>query len=912
MKTSSAQRCDTPLSQRRLFKLGPVAAGCAVMLFVSASAQAQQAAPAAQPASANLSTVVITGIRKGIEDAISVKKNSDSIVEAISAEDIGKLPDSSIAESISRLPGLASQRVAGRSQTISVRGMSGDFAGTLLNGREQVSTGDNRGVEFDQYPSELLSSVLIYKTPDAGLIGQGLSGTIDMQTVRPLSFPGRVVSINLRGDKNSLGTLNADSKSTGSRFSASYIDQFANRTLGIALGYARLDSPSQAKRWEAWGYTGDSAVPANVKVLGGFKSYVDSTEQVRDGLMGVIQYKPSQNFESVLDLYASKFDKTQTTRGFEVGMPWGGATLTNPVVQDGFLVGGTFSSIKPVLRNDLNKRTDDLSAIGWNNKLKVADWTAVGDLSYSKAERKESILETYAGTAGTRDNVAFTQDRDTGLPTFKVGLNYADPSIIRLVDSGGWGQDGYIKWLNVTDELTAARLSASKDMTGFFSRMNFGLHMSDRSKTKEVPEAFVDLKGSTRNPFVTAATAVPTGLLVSPTQQGHIGFGGVLSYDIQGAYDTLYKLTPNYHADITNKNWKVTEKVNTVYGKLDIDTELGAVTLRGNVGVQVVHTDQSSTAYAVANGNAVTGVTPFTGGKTYSDVLPSMNLAFGLSNDQTVRVGVAKVMARARVDQLRANRNVSFDSNPSKPESERWSGSGGNPELLPFRANAFDVSYEKYFGTKAYVGIAGFYKDLKSYIYQQKFVVDFAGAVNPITGAVNPVGTFGKYDAPLNGTGGTISGVELSASIPFNLLTPMLDGFGVVLSHADTNSKIRPQGPGSTMPLPGLSKQVTGLTVYYEKSGFSARVSQRSRSEYVGEISGFGADRELVFIKPEKAVDLQLGYEFNTGMAKGLSLLLQVNNLTNAPYARYTDTPDTPKEYNTYGRTMLFGANYKF
>jgi iron complex outermembrane receptor protein len=912
MKTSSAQRCDTPLSQRRLFKLGPVAAGCAVMLFVTASAQAQQAAPAAPAASANLSTVVITGIRKGIEDAISVKKNSDSIVEAISAEDIGKLPDSSIAESISRLPGLASQRVAGRSQTISVRGMSGDFAGTLLNGREQVSTGDNRGVEFDQYPSELLSGVLIYKTPDAALIGQGLSGTIDMQTVRPLSFPGKVVSLNLRGDMNSYGKLNADSKSTGSRFSASYIDQFADRTVGVAVGYARLDSPSQAKRWEAWGYTSDPAVPSSVKVLGGFKSYIDSIEQVRDGLMGVIQYKPSQSFESVLDLYVSKFDKKQTTRGFEVGMPWGGATLTNPVVQDGLLVGGTFSSVKPVLRNDLNKRTDDLSAIGWNNKLKVAEWTAVADLSYSKAKRNESILETYAGTAGTRDNATFTQDRDTGLPTFKTGLNYADTSVMRLNDSGGWGQDGYIKWLNVTDELKAARLSASHEMSGFFSRMNFGLHFSDRSKTKEVPEAFVDLKNSTRNPFVTAATAVPAGLLVSPTQQDHIGFGGVLSYDIQGAYDTLYKLTPNYHKDITNKNWKVDEKVNTAYAKFDIDSEIGSVTMRGNAGLQVVHTDQSSSAYAVANGDAVHGVTPFNGGTTYTDVLPSLNLAFGLGNDQTVRVGVAKVMARARVDQLRASRNYSFDANPGLAEDRRWSGDGGNPELKPFRANAFDLAYEKYFGTKAYIGAAAFYKELKTYIYEQNYVTDFAGLINPVTGVANPAGTLGKFKAPLNGTGGNISGFELSASLPFNLITPMLDGFGVIASYADTSSKIRPQGPGTTMPLPGLSKHVSGLTVYYEKNGFSARVAQRSRSEYVGEVSGFGADRELVFIKPEKAVDLQVGYEFNTGMYKGLSLLLQVNNVTNAPYARYTDTPDTPKEYNTYGRTVLFGANYKF
>src|SRR4029453_15937028 len=107
--------------------------------------------------------VEVNGIRAGIESAIQTKQQSTSIVEAVSAEDIGKLPDLSIAESISRLPGLAAQRVAGRAQVISVRGLSPDFSTTLLNGREMVSTGDNRSVEFDQYLSELFPGVTIYK-----------------------------------------------------------------------------------------------------------------------------------------------------------------------------------------------------------------------------------------------------------------------------------------------------------------------------------------------------------------------------------------------------------------------------------------------------------------------------------------------------------------------------------------------------------------------------------------------------------------------------------------------------------------------------------------------------------------------------------------------------------------------------
>src|SRR3954470_18673653 len=162
-------------SKTAAFPLKPVAAGCALFVAAFASPAYAQSADAPAAGEAPIASVVVSGIRRGIEGAISVKKDASSIVEAISAEDIGKLPDVSIAESIARLPGLAAQRVGGRAQVISVRGLSPDFSTTLLNGREQVSTGDNRSVEFDQYPSELISGVTVYKSTDAGLVGQGLS-----------------------------------------------------------------------------------------------------------------------------------------------------------------------------------------------------------------------------------------------------------------------------------------------------------------------------------------------------------------------------------------------------------------------------------------------------------------------------------------------------------------------------------------------------------------------------------------------------------------------------------------------------------------------------------------------------------------------------------------------------------------
>jgi TonB-dependent receptor len=299
---------------------------------------------------------------------------------------------------------------------------------------------------------------------------------------------------------------------------------------------------------------------------------------------------------------------------------------------------------------------------------------------------------------------------------------------------------------------------------------------------------------------------------------------------------------------------------------------------------------------------------PFTDGKTYTDVLPSVNLAFVLPSDQTVRLAVAQQLARPRVDQLNAGIEFGVDPATFKP-----GGSGGNPNLDPWRANAFDISYEKYFGKKGYVAAAAFYKDLKSYIYQMTQPDHDFSKLIPGTIARTPLG---NYTAPFNGQSGNLKGIELSASVPLNMLLPALDGFGVIASTSITSSGIVIQDPGSNVgsdiPLPGLSKNVNNLTAYYEKDGFSARVSQRKRSDFVGEISNFAANRTLRYVVGESVVDLQLGYNFNEGRYKGLGLVLQVNNLNDAAYQTYSGTPDKPLEYIKYGRTVMFGANYKF
>ena len=889
-------------------------------LMVSAGAYAQDANDQDQTMSAKeredarkaaaaekakeMDVVEVTGIRRGIESAISIKQESTSIIEAVSAEDIGKLPDSSIAESIARLPGLAAQRVAGRATTISIRGLAGDFSTTLLNGREQVSSGDNRSVEFDQYPSELLNQVVIYKTPDANLVAQGISGTVDLQTVRPLAFGKRVVSLNGRYENNSMGEVNPGYDDTGYRLSASYIDQFADNTVGLAIGFARLDSPGQAERWNAWGYPTDTVNgQANTLILGGSETFATSTSNVRDGLMAVLEWQPSENYNGALDLYYSKFERVETTRGLQTGLHWSGAPLTNAVVEDGLVVAGTYNGVRPVLRNDRNKREDDIFAIGFKNEFTFNEyWTGMADFSHSKANRDESILETYAGAAGS-DIVNFTLSRNTGLPNLDFGIDYADPNVIQLRDPGGWGQDGYIKYPKFEDKLDSARFSLTRALDSeLFSSLDFGSNWSQRTKSRAVAEAFLDLANG-RQPV-----AIPSNQLQSAAGLGFTGIPGVISYNIPGVLP-LYTPRTNINQDILNKDWEVDETVITSYIKLNIDGQIGDVPVRGNLGLQYVSADQESTGFAVPGGNA-TQAQPFKGGADYNDVLPSLNLIFSLTDEQSVRVGIAKQLARPRMDQMRANNGFGIDQTRNE-----WSGGGGNPELEPWRATSFDMSYEYYlFGGKGYVSAAGFHKDLKNYIYDQ--TVDFDFSVFDLSGFAPPVppSTIGRFTRPVNGEGGSINGWEFAFSVPLGELTPVLEGFGVLGSYSDTRSGVKPQGPGSSQPLPGLSRYVSNITFYYEQHGFSTRVSQRSRSSFIGEIQGFGADRETRYIEGEDLIDFQAGYSFG-GSLDGLTLLLQVNNVTNEAYRetfRDPGTPDRPRSYNEYGRTYLIGASYKF
>ncbi|UDB90397.1 TonB-dependent receptor [Xanthomonas citri] len=876
----------------------------------------------------DLDKVQVTGLRRAIEGAISVKRDSTSIVEAISAEDIGRLPDVSIAESLARLPGLAAQRVAGRAQVISVRGLSPDFSTTLLNGREVVSTGDNRSVEFDQYPSELVSGVTVYKTPDAGLVGQGLSGTVDMQTARPLSYNERVIAIGGRYQRNSLGKA-ANVDPYGNRFNVSYIDQFADRIIGLTIGYAHTDMPIQENQvglYEPWQQVNAQrqrpGVADGVYFSDGIKALRRTGNQKRDGVMATLQYRPSNAWTSTLDAFHTEAEQIDTANQFELNLSnynggyTPGLNISKVRVNDrNTFVGGDASGVYPLVRGMYNKREDKIDAFGWNNEITAGSVKIVADLNYSKATRDELNLENNLQRAPMPqlDTVGVSVVGN-GFSQLSPGMNYSNPDELFLTNTI-YGS-GYGKVPRVEDVLKGARLQASFPMPealSWFSDLDVGVNYANREKQKTQPEGNITLGAQ-------GEATVAADLQYAPVNLGFAGLGSLPAWNVPATVARYMLFNPSDDASfLVSKAWTVEEKITTAWLRANINTEWGEVGVRGNIGVQLQRADQSSQAnYWDASQPAGSEVRPIDDGKTYRDWLPSLNLAFQFPYEQTLRFAMAKQVARPRVDQLRASLEFGVDTSTGRPGA-----SGGNPMLDPWRANALDISYEKYFADRAYVAAAFFYKDLKSYIYTQSrdnydFSALVAGYVPPPGSA--PVLTTGTFSAPFNGKGGTLRGVELTASLPLELIFAPLEGFGIQASATFNDSDVKIRDPESAssvgdgeISLPGLSKRVYNLTAYYEHKGFEARVSQRRRSDFIGEIGNFNGNRTLRYVVGENITDAQISYNFSEASSlSGLTLLLQASNLSNSPYRTYAETKDRPLEYIEWGRTFVLGVNYKF
>ena len=922
--------------------------------LLSSGAAIAMAVPAfAQDADDQSDEIVVTGFRSSLENSVAAKRDNQSIVEAVSAEEIGKLPDISIAESLGRLPGLATQRLNGRSNVLSIRGLGPDFSTALLNGREQVTTSDNRGVEFDQYPAELLSQALVYKTPYAGLIGQGLAGTVDLRTIRPLDKSESVFAVSGRYEFNEDGSLNPDSPGNGYRATATWVDQFYDDRVGLAVGLSLQSSPTQQEQFNAWGYAG-AGTTADPLVIGGSKPFIISNDLDRIGGFATLEFQPTDQFSSTIDLYYTDFAEDQPLRGIEfpLGFNAFGVTTTVNDQVDGFATDVTFGNHRGVIRNDLNIRRAELFSSGWNGKWDSDTWGVEMDISYSKATRRDQLIESYSGTgfnpSGAVNTLQVTQSPG-GVPQISSLLDFSDPSDFVLTDPLGWGggvdvvQAGFINSPRTVDELWHLKGAVDRDFDSFISNVQVGVDWGFREKTRNIGQTFLTLGGGTLNipdpmnpmatipnPSVVTSLPIPTAALLDPVGLSFLGLG------VQPTYDPRYLLNNGIYVPFdvqlssfsVAQDWTVEEDIFQAWVKFDIDTEIGGLPLNGNFGVQLVNTDQSSTGFRIPTSGVVAGTlgataTPVTQGDDYWDVLPSLNLILSLSENTKARLGVSRTLARARTDQINASLSLGVNLTRltnTDPLISAFTANGGNPYLRPYISDQVDLSIEHYFGGAGYISIAGFYKDLSDFVNpNDSFLYDFSQFVpielTPAQQAA--LGTpLGLISGPTNSGEGSIKGFEFSASVPFDMVTGALEGFGVLTSASFTDSEVtltpRSAAP-FTITVPGLSKWVVNSTLYFERGGFEARVSHRYRTDFLAEVSAISATRTFRTAEGESIFDAQIGYTFQGGALEGVRLTAQGLNLTDEPFITFQNGDRRQIiDHQSFGRTYLVGASISF
>ncbi|MEP9359627.1 TonB-dependent receptor [Sphingomonas sp. KR3-1] len=919
--------------------------GAALLLLGATPAFAQDATPAPAPAdqSDDGAALVVTGIRASLTSSANIKRNNVTIVDSVSSEDIGKLPDVSIADSLARIPGVTAQRLEGRDQRLSIRGLGPDFSTTLLNGREQVTVGDNRGVEYDQYPSEFFKNVNVYKSADASLIAAGVSGTVDLRMLRPLEQKKDTFIVSARGQMNEKDKLNPDGTRYGYKASATYVGKFANDTLGIALGVSAQSTPTQIERYAAWGFPNEPAAGGNL-FLGGAKPYVQSNLLKRYGGVATVEWAPSDNFHSTLDLLYSHFEETQHLRGIEFGVAptWGsnGTIAPGYTVQNGLVTDATISNLVNVQRNDLNQRKAENFSIGWNNDLKLSDTIHLNvDASWSRATRTDFLLETYSGTgynsSGVKDTIKIHQNAD-GTYDIVPTLDYTNTSIIKLTDPRGWGyngttavvQAGFLNRPDFVDDLKSLRAGFKGEISGsVLSGWEVGGNYSRREKQSRYTSYFLCPKGGGTNCTVASGTptsvAVPADAILDPVSLDYLGVPKMLTLDPMKIYALLNSVYDNRPESLVRDN-TVTEDVLTGYAKLTVDGLVGGKPLKGSLGVQVVHTKQGGVGQIASLLNGAVTISPVDASTSYTNFLPSASFSLELEPSFYIKLGAAQTMVRPRLDQERVTQAVSIDISKigmgSLPQNSPFSSNGGNANLRPYQSTNIDISFEKYLGNGGgYLALTGFFKHLTDFVDPNNSVLyDFSALLPALTPAQQATvraqnAQVGLVTAPANTGRGDIMGVEATASLPFTVFSSSLDGFGIFASGTYVDSKIRYANNATPITLPGQSKWVATGTAYFEKNGFQARATYRWRDSFLAELAGLSANPEYRLGRAEGVLDAQIGYEFKSGPLTGLSILAQGKNLTDQPFVT-TEANDSRlvREYQRYGRDYYLGISYKF
>jgi TonB-dependent receptor len=871
------------------------------------------ASDAQQKDAVNLSGVVVTPLRESLQSAQTLKQDSRMITDSIVAEDIGKLPDNSVADALQRITGVqVAQGFQGETSSVVIRGLPNVI--TTLNGRE-IFSGVGRAFAFQNLPATAVKTVQVYKTSEASLPDGGIAGMVDMQLFRPFDFDGAKVAASVNETHSKYGD---HTDPTGSLLlSDRWKTDLGEFGALMNVGYDRQHYAYNAV-WDDFPKVlttgaGDPVRTSSGNLISapnGFGADYNIGDRTRQEFNYALQWKPNDSTEIYVEgLY--DWDSDNYNQPFFFSFPVGsvdpqnikvtnncyanqltGSTYYGQTICDaasGTWTGNTYAATSTQAHQEWGHDIQNSIGAKWHgDRLNLST-----DLSFNSTSFHEQtfIVDTFLKAPIT---TVWNGAQNWQL----LGNPANDPSNYYL---NGLFQT----WNNQRGEQTAWRGDGNYDLNGsFFQYIDFGLRYSDhKAQYNGSVEISTPPPGGTGdislnpNPANQVTARFPSGYFCSQPTTNAIPvpwLSGCFNYltNNADAIRTLYGVPTGLAAENPGRFYHIDEKSYAGYFQIGYGNDLWGMPFDGLMGMRVERVKRNLDAFSYdASTNTYTPLSDGTDAPVY---LPNLSFNLHIKDNLQLRLVAAKTLTYPDFGQL----NPSLSLNPGTI-NRAGVASSGNPDLKPIRSNNYDASLEYYFAPASYVSGSVFYRDINGYI--QNYVTDVTIGGQPY-----------QLNSPQSAGSGHLDGAEIAYQQFFDFLPEPLSGLGVQLNYTYIEGSTRsPQfigGPVVTSPLQNVSKNNGNAVLMYEKFGWSARLAYNYRSRF---IDGFnqptvaGVNDE---IKPANQVDFSLGYDIN----KYFTVVFNATNILGANLHQYWGDGDTrPRDIRYQDRTYGLGVRFK-
>ena len=834
--------------------------------------------------------MVVIGLQRSMQQAQTVKRESDQIVDTVLATDIGKLPDVTVSETAARIPGVQVDRSRGEAAgQVLVRGLP-DLT-TTYNGRE-IFTAETRSVALGDFPSGAISGLNVYKSVTAEQIEGGIAGLIDVRSQRPFNFEGAEVALN------TWATYANRSGSVDPNGNILLTNRWQTNSVGevgalINFSFTRLNYLDSA-RWNT-GFiatgteTGSSDAFRFPDVVGMF--YGEGRRD-RPSVNGAFQWRPSPGVEFYVDGLWQGYRDDVSDRLLEMRLWGNGRELSNLETRPG--AGDQAQSLtvanaaRPFMFQGATDRRTNTYQLAVGTIIEQGPWRITADVARTDSQFDMSLFSFDQELAASP-----TFDVNFDVPQGQGGMQFTlqdfdlrDPANFRYL---GFFDRKYVAagddWQYRTDVELDTGFS-------FVPKVEAGVRFTTRDAYRENGERY-STKGSG-----TPLSEMPVELHVFDS-----GFhGDAEQQDKEWVTPTYRSIRQNVEqiraiAEYTpgdpelRRTLEADEQTVGGYGQARYDLKLGPVSLDGVVGLRAVRTSASVTTFQ--------GGTTHTGEGNYTDLLPSASLRLRLIPGLQLRLFASKTRTRPNFDQLGPivlNSPPPCLNDPNPPPSCQITGGGGNPDLEPVRSNNYDASLEYYFGQSSMASFAVFRRDITGFITNLDRTLD-----DPTHGPGRV-----RVNIPMNGGEGHIQGFEGSLGGFFEFLPGFASGFGAAgnLTYLQDEQAF-PMGVdlvlGEVGRIPNVSKWSYNLTAMYEYEALSARVTYNYRSRwitnYVQNTEGDGFTGE--YVDGVSRLDFSAGYK----IMDNVSVSFNATNILGSPFKNFRQFKP---EGDTYPRDVRY------